>query len=180
MGSHFKSPNTIIELVRQIKRRAKLFFPELHRENIVWRCLASCQLVQSPGPCQGTDLHVAQRRPETSKPLWSTTWCCTMGQVKKNNVTQRRSELLYPECTTVPKIKVGHINAMMKQQNLMMCFHKSRTKVIFLHCSSQNTLTFLYFCSEDFCIISVNTGDRWMWQSKQGPWIKYDRLNKEL
>lgn len=37
-----------------------------------------------------------------------------MGQVKKNNATQQRSELLYPECTTVAKIKVGHISAMVE------------------------------------------------------------------
>lgn len=39
------------------------------RRNIVLRCLASCQLVQSPGSCQCGNLHLAQRRPETSSPF---------------------------------------------------------------------------------------------------------------
>lgn len=40
-----------------------------------------------------------------------------MGQVKKKTAqTRHRSELLYPECITVPKIKVGHINAVTGKQ----------------------------------------------------------------
>lgn len=137
----FNKHNLIVSQTDKVKLQT--FFPST---NIVKRCLASCQPVQSPGPCQCRDLHSAQRRPETSKPLWSTTWCCTMGHVKKNNATQQRSKLLYPESTTSSKIKVGHISAI-KQQNLMMYFNKHRTKVIALHYFSQ---IFLYFHSETF------------------------------
>lgn len=182
VGTHFKSPNTITELVWQMKKNLQTFFPELHRGNIVWRCLASCQLEQSPGPCQCSDLHSTQRRPETSKLLWiKATWCCTLGQVKWNNATQA---LLW---TTVPRMHHRSENKSRTHQchdrnnkTSWRAFTKVEQRLSFYIVSLWKTLIFLYFRSEDFCIISVNTGDRWVWQSKQGLWIKYDRLNKEL
>lgn len=50
-------------------------------------------------------LHPAQRRPEASKRLSRAAFNSVAGQV---------SELLYPECITLPKIKVGHVAAVIR------------------------------------------------------------------
>lgn len=100
----------------------------------------------------------------------------------KTTQTPVRTELLSQECTTVLKNKSG----------TCLC-HDRNTK------ASQSALTkaeqrWLYSIMSPlengyFCISALRSffsrnasvsGDRRLWQSKQGAWIKCDRLSKEL
>lgn len=158
VGTHFKS-QTQSEFAWQIKRSSKLFSLSCIEETSyggVWQAVSLCSLLAH------ASIHICIRLKGGLKhqslfeaPLDAAQW-------------DRLRKTIYTALlrTTVPRMQQSYKNKSGTHQchnrnnkPLMMCFHRTRTKVIFFYILSLRKLW--YFCiSEDFCIISVNTGAR--------------------